>query len=549
MPSMSAVEPEVLDSQEQARILVVDDEPEAASLMVDFLTSADPSWRVEAETDPAQALDRLTTERFDCLVTDLMMPAMGGLNLAERARSANEHLAVIAVTGCSTVETSVEALRLGFDDFLEKPFDLNDMQRAVGRALAARRQSEQRASRFAELAQDKTRLETTNAQMARKLDVASHDLVLSNRRMARQLDDLVTRADVARTVMGIIELEDLLGLCAEIVGDRVPCATSTVALYETHDGAIGLLVRARPDSDDPPALSWLRRPITAGVMCRAAQAGKTVHVESIQESGLLDDQEHGLWRDGQLLVVPIPLQGLHIGTAVLHRGTEEEAFSAADVKTVTALVQVMAPAIQTAKLHHRLRCQTYASLEAIVEGLEARDGYMKGHSARVLAYAMPIADVLDLPQSQLGAIQIAARLHDIGRAAVPDSAINHPGPLDDAQWDLVRRHPEAGEAFLKPLDFFGEVGQIIRAHHESYDGTGYPGMLAGEEIPPAARVLAVADAFDAMTSPRPHREAMDIEQARDQIRPLAGQQFDPRMAEAFLTIPLGVLTEIRASLR
>jgi len=549
MPSMSAASAEVLEAQEQTRILVVDDEPEAASLITDALAGADPGWCVETETNASQALERLTHESFDCLVTDLLMPDVGGLHLAEQARAVNEHLALIAITGCGTVDTSVEALRLGFDDFLEKPFDLDEIKQAVGRSLAARRQQEARDSRFAELAQAKTRLETSNAQMAQKLDVASHDLVLSTRRMARQLDETATRADVARTVMGIIELEDLLGLCAELMGERVACQSCTVALYEMHENAVGLLVRARPESDDPPALSWLRTPITEGVMCRAAMSGKTVHVDDVPASSLLDDQERDLWRDGQLLVVPIPLQGMTLGTVVLHRGASDEPFNPLDVKTLTLLAQIVAPAIQTAKLHHRQRCQVYATLELVVDAVEDRDGYLKGHSARVLAYSMPLALALELPQPQIGAVQIAARLHDIGRLAIPDSAINHQGPLDEAQLELMRRHPDVGAGFMEPLDFFGEVGEIVRSHHESYDGTGYPHMKAGEEIPIVARIIAVADAFDAMTSPRPHREAMDVQSAREQIRRLAGQQFDPSVAEVFLTLPVGVLTDIRASYR
>jgi response regulator RpfG family c-di-GMP phosphodiesterase len=549
MPTMSPAGADVLEGQQQARILVVDDEPEVAALMADLLANADPTWRVESETDPTEALQRLTNEAFDCLVTDLVMPSLGGLRLAEQARTADAHLAIVAITGCGTLESSVEALRLRFDDFLEKPFDLDEMKQAVGRSLDRRRRREQRDTRFAELAQAKTRLETSNAQVSQKLDIASHDLVLSTRRMARRLDEVAVRADVARTVMGVIELEDLLGLCAELAADRVMCRSCTVALYETDEHAIGLMVRTRPDTDDPAALSWLRSPMTSGIMCRAAQSGKTVHVENIAESHLMDEQEHGLWPHGRLLAVPIPLQGLCIGTVVLHREADDEAFATANVKAVSQLAHTVGPAIQTAKVHHRQRCQIYASLEAIADGVEARDGYLKGHAARVLAYAMPVATVLELQQSQVGALQIAARLHDIGRLVVPDSALNHPGPLNDAQWELVRRHPDAGANLLKPLDFFGEVGTIIRAHHESYDGTGYPQMKAGEEIPAVARIIAVADTFDAMTSPRPHRDAMDLEAARDQIRRLAGQQFDPDVAEAFLTIPQAILTEIRASHR
>jgi len=539
----------VLEAQEDVRILVVDDEPEIATLIAEALQNAEPAWCTEAESDPSRAIDRLGEAAFDCLVTDLVMPDVDGLNLASRARSAHEHLALIAITACGTVANSAEALRRGFDDFLEKPFDLEAMRVAVARALQAHRRRDERETRFAELAQAKTQLETTTAQMRQKLDLASHDLVLSARRMARQLDDLATRADVAHMLMGIIELEDLLGLCGELVGDRVPCRTATLALYEPTERAVGLMVRARPETDDAPALSWLREPLTAGVMCRAAQTGKAVHVESVRESSLLDEQERGLWRDGQLLVVPVAHQGTTIGTAVVERGQDEAAFAAADVKAITDLARIMAPAIQTAKAHHRQRCQIYASLEAVAECVERREDYLKGHSARVLAYAMPIGATLELPQAQVGALQIAARLHDIGRLTVPDSAINHAGPLNDLQWDVVRRHPAQGADFLRPLDFFGEVGDVIRAHHESYDGTGYPGMKAGEEIPQVARILAVADAFDAMTSPRPYRAAMDVEQARDQIRRLAGQQFDPTPAEAFLCIPVGVLAEIRTSHR
>jgi len=539
----------VLEAQQEVRILVVDDEPEIAALIAEALQGAEPSWWAEAEADPSRAIERLSEASFDCLITDLVMPEVDGLNLAERARSAHEHLALIAITGCGTVANSAEALRRGFDDFLEKPFDLEAMKAAVARALAAHRQRDERDTRFAELAQSKTQLETANAQMQQKLDIAGHDLVLSARRMARQLDELATRADVAQMLMGLIELEDLLGLCAELVGDRLPCRTSTVALYEPTEQAIGLMVRARPDSDDAPALSWLREPLSTGVMCRAAQTGKAVHVECVRESNLLDDQERGLWSDGRLLVVPVPLQGLTVGAVVVERGEEEASFAATDVKTVADLARVMAPAIQTAKAHHRQRCQIYASLEAVAETVEHRDPYLKGHSARVLAYAMPIGATLELAQAQIGALQIAARLHDIGWLGVPDSAVNHPGPLNDLQWDVVRRHPGTGADFLKPLDFFGEVGDIIRTHHESYDGTGYPGMKAGEEIPRVARILATADAFDAMTSPRPYRDAMDIDQAREQIRRLAGQQFDPAVAEAFLCVPVGVLSEIRASHR
>jgi HD-GYP domain-containing protein (c-di-GMP phosphodiesterase class II) len=356
-------------------------------------------------------------------------------------------------------------------------------------------------------------------------------------------------AQVARSVSGVVELEDLLGLCAEIIGDRVTCRTCTVALYEPQETSIGLMVRAQPEAEDPPALCWLRTPIRQGFMVRAAQSGKSVHLDDVARSGLAHEQEREIWHEGRALAVPIPYESSAVAVAVLHRMTDDGDFSAHDIKSVGELAKVMGPAIRTAKLHHRQRCQTYGVMESLADALENRDPQRRGHSARVFAYAMPIATAMELTQAQIGATQIAARLHDIGRIIVPDDVANHAGPLTDQQWEIVRRHPEAGSNLLKPLDFFGEVCQIIRAHHESYDGTGYPDNKAGEEIPVVARVIAVADAFDAMTSPRPYREAMSVDDALEQIRKLAGQQFDPQAADALANIAPAVLRDIQGSWR
>jgi response regulator RpfG family c-di-GMP phosphodiesterase len=546
---MTAANAEVIRADAEARILVVDDEPEITMLVADALRQADPSWQVEAETDPARALERLGEESFDCLITDLLMPGLNGLALARQARRQNEDLTLIAITGHGTLDDSIEAVRLGFADFLQKPFDVDALARTVCRTIRERRRQETLEQRFAELAQASARHEAAEAQLNQKLQIASHDLVLSSKRLARQFDDVAATTNVARSLMGVIELEDLLGLCAELIGDRVPCATSTLALYEVQEAAVGLMVRARPDAQDPPALCWLRSPLRSGVLCRAAQTQKTVHVEDLSDSVLVHPEEKALWREGRLLVVPITSHGQPAGLAVLHRPSEADDFKPHDIKQLVELAAVMGPAILTAKIHHHQRCQIYATLEAVTAANEQRDPYLKGHGLRVLGYAQQMGPAIDLNQAQIGALQIAARLHDIGRIIIPEFVVNHPGPLSEEQRELVRRHPEAGANFLGALDFFSEIAQIIRAHHESYDGTGYPDLKAGEEIPVVARLLAIGDAFDAMTSPRPYRAAMSTDAALDQIRQLAGQQFDPQMAEAFLNVPREVLEQIRASQR
>lgn len=540
---------ELARSEMEARILVLDDEADVAMLLADSLRDADPSWDVVMETDPKEALERLGAESFDCVVTDLIMPAMDGLEFAQQARGCNEEVALIAVSGRGTLEASIRALRMGFADYIEKPFDTDEIQRSVCRTLRRHQRETAVEQRFAELAQSNAKLEAQRAQLAQKLEIAGHDLVLSNKRMARQLDDLARTADAARALMGIVELEDLLGLCAEFIADAVECATSSLALYEGHDAAVGLLVRAYAESDDPPVLCWLRSPIHSGVMCRAAQTGKSIHITSVGESMLIAPPEKELWSTGRLLVVPVPYQDMTVGVAVLHRGADAPDFEAADIKRLSGLAQVMGPAILSAKVHHRQRCQVYATMETLADRVERREPCRLGHSARVQAYAQPLGEALRLAQSEMGALQIASRLHDVGYLGMPASTIDHPGPLTDEQWDLVRRHPETGEEILRPLDFFGEVGTIIRSHHESYDGTGYPEHKAGDEIPKVSRVIAVADAFDAMTSDRPYRQAMSVEAALERIGSLAGQQFDPQVAEALLGQSPSLLESIRGMSR
>jgi len=546
---MSLESAELARSELEARILVVDDEPDVAELVADALRQADPSWEVVTETDPEQALARMADEAFDCVVTDLVMPKMDGLALAKRIRSGDEEVAMIAISGRGTLESGIEALRMGFADFLEKPFDLEDIQRSVCRTLRRRRNRSAVDQRLAELAQAKAQLETDQAQLSQKLEIASHDLVLSSKRMARQLEEVAQSANVAKALMGIVELEDLLGLCAELVGDSVPCKTSSLALYEAQEAAVGLLVRAHPDADDPPVLCWLRSPIRTGVMCRAAESRKAIHIDETRNSVIIDPQERDLWSEGRLLAVPILYQDLAVGVAMLHRGPAEADFAPDDIKRVLSLVKVMGASILAAKVHHRQRCQIYSTLERVADGVEQRQSWLVGHGARVQAYAQTVAEALRLDQSEIGALQIAARLHDIGYASTPQPVTDHAGPLTEEQWEIVRRHPAAGQALLEPLDFFGQVGEIIRAHHESFDGTGYPDNKAGGEIPMVARVISLADAFDAMTSLRPHRQAMSISEAADKVRSLAGQQFDPQVVETFLAIPETVLAEIHASHR
>jgi len=189
--------------------------------------------------------------------------------------------------------------------------------------------------------------------------------------------------------------------------------------------------------------------------------------------------------------------------------------------------------------------RTYdTTLQALSNALDVRDSETEGHSQRVLRYMELIADRLSLGLDDLPTLRRGALLHDIGKIGVPDNVLRKPAALSEAEWAVMRRHPEHGAGIISSIPFLADVARIVRHHHERWDGEGYPDGLAGDAIPLGARIFAVADSFDAMTSDRPYRRAMDVAEACREIARCRGGQFDPLVADAFLRIPVGDLEAI-----
>jgi putative nucleotidyltransferase with HDIG domain len=179
-----------------------------------------------------------------------------------------------------------------------------------------------------------------------------------------------------------------------------------------------------------------------------------------------------------------------------------------------------------------------ATLAALISALDARERETQAHSWRVQQYTLRLAREMAMSEADLQAIAAGALLHDIGKIGIPDAILLKPGALTEAEWEEMRRHPEIGGEILKGLTHLEAAGAIVLAHQERWDGTGYPCGLAGVAIPLGARIFAVADALDAMTSDRPYRERTTFASAREEIARCAGTQFDPEVVAAFLGIPL-----------
>jgi putative nucleotidyltransferase with HDIG domain len=211
---------------------------------------------------------------------------------------------------------------------------------------------------------------------------------------------------------------------------------------------------------------------------------------------------------------------------------------------VVGFAQATAVALQKLVLRESQERNLVDTITAFVNAIESKDPYLKGHSARVALYATEIARAMHLDAETVEVVNRGAMLHDLGKLSIMDTILRKPERLTADEFSLIKAHPVVGERILKPLRFLAREACAVRHHHERFDGSGYPDGLSGEDIPLAARIVTVADVFDAVTSHRPYRTALPVEAARQEIVRGRGTHFDPQVADAFLTIPLERLTEI-----
>ena|SRR2546425_3220382 len=256
--------------------------------------------------------------------------------------------------------------------------------------------------------------------------------------------------------------------------------------------------------------------------------------------------------------VPVTGDGKLIGAAAVWRDLAPVQLALREIQLVTATIIGLAAILLwlvLRRVYVRSSQQIVAqateiemtydtTLQALSNALDLRDTETEGHARRVVEYMEIIAREMRLPEDEIAVLRRGALLHDIGKVGVPDRILRKPAGLTEAEWVTMKTHPDLGARIIGGIPFLEKVAVIVRHHHERWDGRGYPDGLAGEAIPLGARIFTVADSFDAMTSDRPYRDALRIDEARVEIRRCRGTQFDPVIAEAFSRIPVERLVAV-----
>lgn len=241
---------------------------------------------------------------------------------------------------------------------------------------------------------------------------------------------------------------------------------------------------------------------------------------------------------GVRAAICVPLLGRSgpIGALYADQLAHKQAFTPDQVQYASAFAAHAAAALETARLYDDREQHFRTTLEALAKAIDARDRYTAGHSERVTAYTLVLANRIGLPQGEIEIIRRAGMLHDIGKVGVPDRVLLKAGPLDPEERAVMETHVTIGYKMLEGVAFLRDSLPAIRGHHERWDGRGYPDKLAGADIHPHARLMAVADSYDAMTSARPYRGALSVEEAARRLRADSGTQFDPSAVETFAAV-------------
>lgn len=295
--------------------------------------------------------------------------------------------------------------------------------------------------------------------------------------------------------------------------------------FEFADGTAGGVLREA------------RMSIQSGIAGWVARSGSPLIVNNVVEDprffGSVDKITGFVTRS--IMCAPLVARSKIIGVVEVLNKEDESDFDEQDLETLVAVSATAAIAVENSKLHQSIIDGYKGTIKALAAAIDAKDPYTRGHSQRVVEYALMAGTALSLSQEELEVLEYAGILHDIGKIGIADCILCKPGSLTEEEYGAIPEHPVVGANIIDGIPFLKAARPLVLYHHERYDGMGYPQGLKGEDIPPGARILAVADSFDSMTTDRPYRGALSVDHAICELRRCAGTQFCPVAVEAFIS--------------
>ncbi len=361
---------------------------------------------------------------------------------------------------------------------------------------------------------------------------SSHHTQPESVRMSRILTGMQTLYQLSRDACRLMPLPNLLERIGIVLMDNFRQAEClAILLHDTAEGRwVPRHVARRENHEETPIA------ISRTVLHRAAEEGATIVAsDTTRDIRLTESDSLPEMEVKSVLCAPLISGDKPIGAFYFVNRERPARYETLDAELATAFANQSSVAIENARLMETLQDHYSETLQAFINAIEAKDAYTSGHSQRVAEIAVGIARALGTDEGRVQRLRLAAQLHDIGKLAMSDGLIGKPGALSDTEFTTMRSHVERGEHILRPITYLADILPWIAGHHERWDGSGYPKGLVREECPLEARILGVADTFDAMTTQRTYNQRRTLQEALTELRDLAGRTYDPTVVEALCT--------------
>jgi len=473
-----------MTTEDRPRVLIVDDEKFIREILADFLGME--GYVVRTAEDGAAALNELSQAHYDMVISDLKMPRMGGIELLEAIGRTSPKALTVIMTGFGTVETAIDAMKRGAYDYILKPFKVEEVIHVVQRGI------------------EKQRLAAENLRLKEALS-----LYKVSEAIAASLSLGEVLATVADTAL------------VEIKGDLISTWLD--------DGEGGYFERQNLRSGDGERLGGVGQ-LDPRVFAAHFQSDST-----LLEHGAKGERFFASLAEApvqSIIAVPLWMKTRLLGWITVLSFTKSKRFDEGQRKLLSIVGSRAAAALENARLYEDLRATFQQTIEGLAKAIDKMDRYTAGHSERVALYATYLAIRLGLSQDQIEIVRQSALMHDIGKIGCVMN-LNKPGKLTQDEYEIFKKHPGFGRDILDPIKFLHPLIPGVHLHHERWDGRGYPIGLKGNDVPLIARIISVADTYDAMTSDRAYRRALPHEVAVNEIERCSGTQFDPDVAGTF----------------
>ena len=503
-----------ITTKRKHKILVIDDEHDIRTTVKIMLAAE--GYECLLAADAQEARNHRWQHDLDLVITDLKLGDNGGsgMDLIDEVMKVDDTIPVVLITGFPSIHIAVSAMKHGAAEFLTKPFERDQLLHAVHKAL------QERALRMENM---RLKAEVNKAAVIEKL----------NRELNLRVNELTRLYTISEGMNKFMDTQSLLNkiiaLAAEITGaERV-----SIMLLDRSRRFLNLRSAIGMSSD---LIEQVQLPVGHGVAGYVVQTGRSIRMtqsEIHRDPAATNGSRQ--YKTNSWLSIPLTIDQEIFGVLNLTDKLDRSDFSREDEHVMHILSEKAGTKLENQALYEGIYSNLVDTLSSLVTSIEAKDPYTREHSVRVTEYAITMGRYLDIGDDQIEMLNFAGMLHDIGKIGVRDDVLTKPGRLTRKEFDAIKLHPIVGERIVEPLGLINQEKSIIRHHHERFDGSGYPDGLAGEDIPLLARIVAVVDAFDAMTTTRSYRKAMSLEHAVAEMKACAGKQFDPQIVENLFT--------------